>query len=163
MSLTQRESAPPILKIEWATSNRCIIDIPDKQERQMSETQNVEYVTAVLQITRDQLSRSISLNAELEAALNLERQRNELLQAELQKLQGAKDKGKDTNSPPTWNFLCVREIENAKRERIERMGFIPAFEADMEALANNYGRMAAEGKAFLATLSDDSDDAETSR
>lgn len=92
MSLTQRESAQPISKIEWAISNRCIIEIPDKQERQMSETQNVEYITAVLQITRDQLSRSVSLNAELEAALNLERQRNELLQAELQKLEGAKDK-----------------------------------------------------------------------
>jgi len=64
----------------------------------MSETQNAEYVTAVLQITREQLSRSISLNAELEAALNLERQRNELLQAELQKLQGAKDKDKDKDT-----------------------------------------------------------------
>lgn len=92
MSLTQRESAPPTSKIEWAISNRCIIDIPDKQERQMSETQNTEYVTAVLQITREQLSRSISLNAELEAALNLERQRNELLQAELEKLTATKDK-----------------------------------------------------------------------
>jgi hypothetical protein len=58
----------------------------------MSETQNAEYVTAVLQITREQLSRSISLNAELEAALNLERQRNELLQAELEKLTATKDK-----------------------------------------------------------------------
>jgi hypothetical protein len=57
----------------------------------------------------------------------------------------------------------VREIENAKCERIEKMAFIPALEADMAALANNYGRMAAKGKAFLATLSDDSDDAETSR
>jgi len=62
----------------------------------MSETQNAEYVTAVLQITREQLSRSISLNAELEAALNLERQRNELLQAELEKLTATKDKDKDT-------------------------------------------------------------------
>jgi hypothetical protein len=26
-------------------------------------------------------------------------------------------------------------------------GFIPAFEADMAALADNYGRMAAKGKA----------------
>jgi hypothetical protein len=58
----------------------------------MSETQNAEYVTAVLQITREQLSRSISLNAELEAALNLERQRNELLQTELEKLTATKDK-----------------------------------------------------------------------
>lgn len=96
MSLTQRESAPPISKIEWAISNRCIIDIPDKQERQMSETQNVEYITTVLQITRDQLARSVNLNAELEAALNMERQRNEALQAEIQKLESAKDKDKDT-------------------------------------------------------------------
>lgn len=58
----------------------------------MSETQNVEYITTVLQITRDQLARSVNLNAELEAALNLERQRNELLQAELEKLQTIKDK-----------------------------------------------------------------------
>ena len=42
------------------------------------------------------------------------------------------------------------------------MGEIPAFEADMAALAENYGRMAAEGKAFLATMSSDSDD-ETER
>lgn len=58
----------------------------------MSETQNVEYITTVLQITREQLSRSLNLNAELEAALNMERQRNELLQAELEKLTAAKDK-----------------------------------------------------------------------
>jgi len=57
----------------------------------------------------------------------------------------------------------VREMENAKRERIEKMGAWPAFDADMAALAENYGRMAAEGKAFLATLSDDSDDADTAR
>lgn len=61
----------------------------------MSETQNVEYITTVLQITRDQLARSVNLNAELEAALNMERQRNEALQAELQKLEDAKDKDKD--------------------------------------------------------------------
>lgn len=58
----------------------------------MSETQNVEYITTVLQITRDQLARSVNLNAELEAALNMERQRNEALQAELEKLQDAKGK-----------------------------------------------------------------------
>ncbi len=68
----------------------------------------------------------------------------------------------NNDSPPTWNFQCVREQENAKRERVEKMGEWPAFDADMAALAENYGRMAAEGKAYLATLSDDSDD-ETSR
>lgn len=61
----------------------------------MSETQNVEYITTVLQITREQLARSVNLNAELEAALNMERQRNELLQAELEKLQNAGAKDKD--------------------------------------------------------------------
>ena len=69
-----------------------------------------------------------------------------------------KDKDKVINSPPVWKFVCVREVENAKRERIEKMGIIPAFDADMAALASRYGQMAAEGKAFLATLSDDSDD-----
>lgn len=58
----------------------------------MSETQNVEYITTVLQITREQLSRSLNLNAELEAALNMERQRNESLQAELEKLTASKEK-----------------------------------------------------------------------
>jgi hypothetical protein len=68
------------------------------------------------------------------------------------------DKGKDTNSPPRWNFLCEREIKNAKRARIEKMGAFPAFDADMTALSEAYGEMATAGKAFLATLSDDSDD-----
>ena len=70
------------------------------------------------------------------------------------------DKGKDTNSPPRWNFLCVREIENAKRARIEKMGVIPAFDADTGAMAAQYGAMAAEGRAFLASLSGDSSDDE---
>ena len=73
------------------------------------------------------------------------------------------DKNERMSPPPIWNFLCVREIENAKRERVEKMGEWPAFDADMAALAENYGRMAAEGKAYLATLSDDSSDDETSR
>ena len=62
-----------------------------------------------------------------------------------------------TATPEDWNFLCVREIENNARERIERMGPLPAFYEDMDNLANNYGRMAAEGKAYLGTLSSDSD------
>jgi hypothetical protein len=61
----------------------------------MSETQNVEYVATVLQITREQLTRSVNLNAELEAALAMERQKVENLQAELDKLVNAKDKDKD--------------------------------------------------------------------
>ncbi len=54
----------------------------------------------------------------------------------------------------------MREIENAKRDRIEKMGIIPAFDADMKALANNYGRMVMEGKDFLVTLTPDSSDNE---
>ncbi len=34
----------------------------------------------------------------------------------------------DDNASPVWNFRCVREIENAKRERVERMGVIPVSE-----------------------------------
>ena len=78
----------------------------------MSETQNAEYVTAVLQITREQLSRSISLNAELEAALNLERQRNELLQAELEKLTATKDKDKDTKEQKWLKLKMERGHSN---------------------------------------------------
>jgi ATP-dependent exoDNAse (exonuclease V) beta subunit len=61
---------------------------------------------------------------------------------------------------PEWNFQCVREQENSERERIKRMGSIPAFDADIQKLADNYGKMAADGKAYLATLSEDSDDDE---
>ncbi len=57
-------------------------------------------------------------------------------------------------------FLCIRDVENAKRERREKMGFIQAFEADMLALAEGYGQMAKEGKDFLATLTPDSSDNE---
>ena len=73
------------------------------------------------------------------------------------------DKIEDISTPPIWPFLCVREIENAKRERIKRMGVIPAFDADMKALADKYGRMAADGESFLASLGDDSSDDERCR
>jgi hypothetical protein len=73
------------------------------------------------------------------------------------------DKIEDISTPPIWPFLCVRERENAKRERIKRMGVIPAFDADMKALADQYGTMAAVGKSFLASLGDDSSDDERCR
>jgi hypothetical protein len=73
------------------------------------------------------------------------------------------DKNARMSPPPIWNFLCVREIENAKRERVERMGVFPALMADMTALGATYGKMAAEGEAYLATLSDDASDDERSR
>ena len=55
-------------------------------------------------------------------------------------------------------FTCVREQENAERERVQRMGTMPAFDADMLALSNRFGEAAKKGKAYLATLSDDSSD-----
>ncbi len=49
-------------------------------------------------------------------------------------------------------FTCIRDVETAKRERRDKIGFIPAFDADMLALAEGYGRMTKEEKDFLATL-----------
>jgi hypothetical protein len=70
----------------------------------------------------------------------------------------------ESNSPPPiWNFKCVREIENEKRERIERMGVFPAFMADMSSLANKYGTMATKGQAFLDELGGDASDDERCR
>ena len=69
------------------------------------------------------------------------------------------DKGKDKNkckesTPPISSFECVREMEMEKRDRIKRMGAIPAFDSDMAACAAVYGPITAKGKALLATLSD---------
>jgi hypothetical protein len=47
---------------------------------------NEELYSSVLAVTRDQLSKSMGLNAELEALLLMERSRNEKLQAELDEL-----------------------------------------------------------------------------
>lgn len=55
-------------------------------------TQSIEYISGVLQVTRDQLQRAMSVAAELESALVLERNRNQALQAELEKLQAAAPK-----------------------------------------------------------------------
>ena len=53
----------------------------------------------------------------------------------------------------TWTFRCVREEENKEREKKRKMGAIPYFDAGLQEVANNYGRMAREGRAYLATLS----------
>jgi hypothetical protein len=47
---------------------------------------NEELYNSVLAVTRDQLSKSMGLNAELEALLLMERSRNEKLQADLDEL-----------------------------------------------------------------------------
>jgi hypothetical protein len=49
------------------------------------------------------------------------------------------------------------ERKNEQRQRIEEIGEWPAFDEDMAKLGASYGRMASEGKAYLAALSDDSD------
>jgi hypothetical protein len=50
----------------------------------------------------------------------------------------------DDNASPVWNLRCVRKIENEKRERVERMGVIPAFNEDMDNMSATYGQMALQ-------------------
>jgi hypothetical protein len=58
-------------------------------------SENVEYISGVLQVTRDQLNRAMSVAAELESALMLERSKSQALQAELDALKASSAK-KDT-------------------------------------------------------------------
>jgi hypothetical protein len=60
----------------------------------MSENENqLEVLGNIVNITRDQLNRSMALNAELEAMLNLERKKNQELEAKVDQLeQSSKDK-----------------------------------------------------------------------
>jgi len=63
------------------------------------KTSQVEVLTEVLGITRDQLSRSLNLTAELEALLNIERRRNSELSAELEEAKNSKgEKSEDVGS-----------------------------------------------------------------
>ena len=70
---------------------------------------------------------------------------------------------------PEWPYLCTREIELAKANRmnslklarqalIDKLGFLPAFDATMLEQSEIWARLAAEGRAFLDTLSSDSED-----
>ena len=59
-----------------------------------------------------------------------------------------------------WNFTCVREVENAARQRVLRIGQIAAFDEDVLNLANKYGKLAADGRAYLASLTPDTSDDE---
>jgi hypothetical protein len=64
----------------------------------MSENSNqVEILSNVLNVTRDQLTRSMNVNAELEALLNIERTKTEQLTAEIAKLK-SEASSKDTSS-----------------------------------------------------------------
>lgn len=58
----------------------------------MSNKDQNEILSEVLGVTRDQLSRSINLNAELEALLNIERRRVSELEQELTALKEASNK-----------------------------------------------------------------------
>ena len=53
----------------------------------MSDNANIEYLTGVLNVTRDQLSRAMGVCAELEALLTVERAKVEQLQAALNEAQ----------------------------------------------------------------------------
>lgn len=54
--------------------------------------EKLEVLSEVLTVTREQLTRSMNVTAELEALLNIERARNEKLQAELEKLNSGASK-----------------------------------------------------------------------
>ncbi len=62
-----------------------------------------------------------------------------------------------SNTEPTWNFLCVREIENARLEKIKRMGTWPALEDDIRLSVEQLAVERRKAEAYRATLSDDSD------
>jgi hypothetical protein len=70
---------------------------------------------------------------------------------------GINQQASSSNTEPTWNFLCVREIENARREKIKRMGATLAGEDDLRLSAEKLGVATLKAKAYLATLSEDSD------
>lgn len=56
---------------------------------------NIEYVTNVLNVTREQLTRAMGVCAELESALIMERNKSQALEAELEALKASSAK-KDT-------------------------------------------------------------------
>ena len=62
---------------------------------------------------------------------------------------------------PTWVFRSVREEENREREKERRMGSIPYFDAGLKEVAGTYGKMARDGKAFLAALSSSDSDSDS--
>ena len=65
----------------------------------MSENLNekLEVLSGVLNVTREQLTRSMNVTAELEALLNIERARNEKLQADLEALKSGASKNNSAN------------------------------------------------------------------
>ncbi len=64
---------------------------------------------------------------------------------------GNNQQASSSNTEPTWNFLCVREIENARLEKIKRMGAWPALEDDLRLCA---GRLAVSTPNSVVVLND---------
>ena len=58
------------------------------------------------------------------------------------------------NTSPKWNFQCVRDIEIARLEKIDRMGIQAALYDDMRL---GFDAAKETCTAYWATLSDDSD------
>ncbi len=54
-------------------------------------------------------------------------------------------------------FVCTREKELARQQRLETLGAIGVFDADMAKLAATYGQIGQDGQAYLATLTPPSD------
>lgn len=57
----------------------------------MAEKDQAELLSGVLTVTRDQLTRSMNLNAELETLLNIERSKNAELEKRLAELTASKE------------------------------------------------------------------------
>jgi superfamily I DNA and/or RNA helicase len=73
-------------------------------------------------------------------------------------------KQNQSGKEPTWNYKFTREVENGKKmseearsRRIAKMGFLPAFDADMTRDIATWGKLARDSRAFSNSLSDDSD------
>ena len=54
-------------------------------------------------------------------------------------------------------FVCIREKELARQQRLEKFGAIAVYDADMAKMAATYGEMGEDGRAYLATLTPPSD------
>ena len=54
-------------------------------------------------------------------------------------------------------FVCLREKELAKQQRVERIGLIRVFDEDSAKIAASYGQMGKDGQAYLDTLTPPSD------
>ncbi len=61
---------------------------------------------------------------------------------------GSNQEASSRNASPTWNFPCVREIENARLEKIERMEARLALEDDLRLSAKALGEECRRGRAF---------------